>query len=93
MVHYLLLENRTQIEDYMKRTLLLLIFSSILFNNNIFADGKTRGEFPIQVQLLSGNVGAGPSIGYNINDMIYVGSDSLSKEETAIRKCYWNCFI
>ena len=67
----------------MKRTLLLLIFSSILFNNNIFADGKTRGEFPIQVQLLSGNVGAGPSIGYNINDMIYVGSDSLSKEETA----------
>ena len=55
----------------------------LLINNNIFADGKTRGEFPLQAQLLSGNEGAGPSIGYNLNETIYVGGDILSRSDTA----------
>ena len=55
----------------------------VIFNSNIFADAKTRGEFPLQVQLLSGNIGAGPSVGYNLNDTIYLGGDILSRSDTA----------
>ena len=67
----------------MKKICLIPLCMCLLLNSNIFADGKTRGEFPLQVQLLSGNVGAGPSIGYNLNDTIYVGEDILSRSDTA----------
>ena len=67
----------------MKKIYLIPLCMCLLFNSNIFADGKTRGEFPLQVQLLSGNVGAGPSIGYNLNDTIYIGGDILSRSDTA----------
>ena len=55
----------------------------VIFKSNIFADGKTRGDSPLQVQLLSGNIGAGPSGGYNLNDTIYLGGDILSRSDTA----------
>ena len=64
----------------MKKIILILIPIFLFLNNNILADGKTRVEFPIQIQITSGGVGAGPSIGYNINDWIYVGAESLSTE-------------
>ena len=66
----------------MKKIYLIPLFMYVVFNSNIFADGKTRGEFPIQAQFLSGNNGGGPSVGYNFTDVIYVGGDFLSAEKT-----------
>ena len=55
-----------------EKKFLIPLCMCLLLNSNIFADGKTRVEFPLQVQLLSGNVGAGPSIEYNLNDTIHI---------------------
>ena len=69
--------------DITKKNCLIPLCMCLFFNSNIFADGKTRGEFPIQVQYLSGGNGSGPSVGYNISDVIYVGADLLSETKTA----------
>jgi len=69
------------------------VFTTFLFlmvcGSHLFADGKTREQFPLQLQILSGNVGVGPSVGYNINKIVMIGVDALSKSETAEESTYY----
>lgn len=65
----------------MKKSVLVFL-GLVLIQTGVYADGKTRKDFPWQAQIASGSVGAGPHLGYNINQWVFVGAESLSRKET-----------
>lgn len=63
----------------------MLTVGMVLLNTiPALADGRTRGEMPIQVQLLSSNIGEGVSLGYNFNSTVFIGVESLLRKEEIV---------
>lgn len=65
-----------------KILLVLSVFiTAILFAGNLYANN--REKHPIQLQLLGSSVGSGVSLGYHLNNLVFLGVDSsaLTYEE------------
>ncbi len=57
----------------------MAIFTVITATSQLYADAKTRVEFPVQVQLLSNSLGSGVLVGNNFNSTVYAGFEVTSK--------------
>jgi hypothetical protein len=66
----------------MKKSFLLFTIAFLAGVSSLYADGKTRDQYPLQVQYVSTSFGTGALVGMNINDTVFIGIEHTSGEGT-----------